>query len=637
LRRNLLGVNARAVAAAVAVAAWWFAAASARASGPPITLAVDATEAPRRVLHAKLRIPTAPGALTLLYPKWIPGEHGPTGPIQNVAGITISAGGRPLEWSRDGVELYAIRCEVPPGAAAVDLSLDYMITAGTEGLRGGSSVSSSLAVLDWNQVLFYPKGAPAESLTVEATLRVPEGWKWGTALPAERSAGNEIVFKAAPLVTLVDSPVLTGAYFRVIRLAPEITPKHEIDIAADSPEALEMKPARVASYERLVREEIACFGATHYRQYHFLWALSDQMTFSGLEHHESSDNRSPERSLIDDDLQIRTAQLLPHEFAHSWNGKYRRPGDMTRGAYLEPMETDLLWVYEGLTDYLAWVFATRSGLLTLDQSLADLAQTAATIANEPGRSWRSLHDTAVSAPMTGRSGRSWSGWRRSFGDVYSEGQLLWLEVDSILRRQSGGARSMDDFLRVFHGGRSGGPAVKTYTLADIVAALQTIAPYDWNGFFDARVRRISKASPLGGIEGNGWRLTYSDTLSPYVRAIERARQWTYLTFSWGLLLGTDGVILDVNPNLPAGKAGLAPGMKLVAVNGRTWTPERGRKAIAAARTSGKPIEVVAESGGSLKTFSIDYHGGERYPQLVREPAKPDYLTKLLSSRAGAPR
>jgi predicted metalloprotease with PDZ domain len=626
--------SARAMAVALAIVSWPCVA-RARAAQPPILLSVDATEAPRRILHTRLHIPVASGTLTLLYPKWIPGEHGPTGPIQNVAGIKIAAAGRTLEWSRDGEELYAIRCEVPPGAGAVDVSLDYLIPAGAEGLRGTASVTPKLAVLDWNEVLFYPQGPQAESLMVQATLRLPEGWKWGTALPVERSAGNEVVFRPAPLVTLIDSPVLAGAHFRVIRLAPEITPKHEIDIAADSPEALEIDPSRIACLEKLVREGVALFGATHYRGYHFLYALSDQMSYSGLEHHESSDNRSPERSLVESDLQIRTAQLFPHEFAHSWNGKYRRPAEMTGGAYLAPMKTDLLWVYEGLTDYLACVLTARSGLLTFEQSLADLAQTAATIAAEPGRSWRSLRDTAVSAPMTGRAGRQWSGWRRSFGDVYSEGVLIWLEADAIIRRESHGARSLDDFCRRFHGGVSGGPIVKTYTLADIVATLREVAPYDWNGFFDARVRRASRLSPLGGIEGNGWRLVYSDTLSPYIRAFERTRQWTYLTFSLGLLLGTDGTVIDVNPELPAAKVGIAPGMKFLYVNGRAWTAERGRKAIAAARASKAPIEVTAESGGYMKTYRIDYHGGERYPRLVRDPAKPDYLTPLLSPKTKA--
>ena len=619
------------VAAAIAVAtlAW---VPPARGSGAPILLSVDATEAPRRILHSKLHIPAAPGTLTLLYPKWIPGEHGPTGPIQNIAGITITAGGRALEWTRDEEELYAIRCNVPQGAGSIDLSLDYLIPAGAEGLRGTTSATPKLAVLDWNQVLFYPQGTPAEGLTVQATLKLPEGWKWGTALPVERASGNVVRFRPASLVTLIDSPVLAGAYFRVIRLAPEITPKHEIDLAADNPGALEVDPSRIACFERMVREGVALFGATHYREYHFLYALSDQMGYSGLEHHESSDDRSPERSLVEADLQIRTAQLLPHEFAHSWNGKYRRPAGMTGGAYLAPMKTDLLWVYEGLTDYLACVLTARSGLLTFEQSLADVAQTAATMAAEPGRSWRSLRDTAISAPMTGRTGRQWSGWRRSFGDVYSEGVLIWLEADTIIRHQSGGARSLDDFCRLFHGGVSGGPTVKTYTLGDIEAALQAVAPYDWDGFFDARVRRATKLPPLGGIEGGGWRLDYSDTLSPYTRVFERVRQWTYLTFSLGLLMGSDGVVIDVNPELPAAKAGIAPGMKFMAVNGLTWTADRGRKAIAAARTSKNPIEVVVESGGFVKTYRIDYHGGERYPRLVRNPAKPDYLTPILSPK-----
>ena len=604
-------------------------AAQAATSKAAIVLTVDATEAPRHILHARLQIPAHPGPLTLLYPKWIPGEHGPTGPIQNVAGITLSAGGRPIEWVRDPEEMYAIHCVVPAGATAVDAAFDYLI----EGTRGSTSSTPKLAVLDWNQVILYAQGAPAESLTVQSTLRVPRGWKCGTALPVERVSGNEIVFRPVSLVTLVDSPVLTGEYFRVVRLAPDLSPKFEVDLAADAPEALEVDAGTIDGWSRLAREAVALFGATHFREYHFLYALSDQMTYSGLEHHESSDNRSPEEALTSADLKIRVAQLFPHELSHSWNGKYRRPAGMSRAAFLEPMETDLLWVYEGLTDYLAWILAARSGLLTFDQSLADVAQTAAAIANEPGRSWRPLDDVARSAPFIGHAGRQWSAWRRGFGDVYSNGVLIWLEADAIIRNHTGGARSLDDFLRRFHGGESGGPMVKTYTLDDIVATLQEVAPYEWSQFFETRVRQVSRRSPTGGIEGNGWRLVYSDTLDPYMKVFERARKWTYLTYSVGLLLGSDGTIIDIYPDLSAAKAGLAPGMRLIAVNGRAWTAERGRAAIAAAQKSNKPIEVVAQASDYLTTYRIDYHGGERYPKLVRDPDKPDYLTALLSPKS----
>lgn len=607
--------------------------APALAATTPITLSVDATEAPRHILHTRLQIPAKPGPLTLLYPKWIPGEHGPTGPIHLTAGLMISAGGRSLDWRRDPVEMYAFHCVVPSGAQAVDVSFDYLIP--DEGARGTSSVSSKLAVLDWNQLILYPKGTPAESLTVKATLRIPPGWKSGTALPVERSSTNEVVFKPASLVTLVDSPVLTGAHFRVIPLAPDLLPKHQVNLAADSPEALEIDSGLIARYDRLVREALALFGAPHYREYRFLFALSDRFSYAGLEHHESSDNRSPERALLEPDQRVRVAQLFPHELAHSWNGKHRRPAAMSAAPYLEPMQTDLLWIYEGLTEYLAWVLAARSDLLTFEQSLADLAQIGATVSNQAGRSWRPLRDVAGSAPMTGRAGRQWAAWKRGFGDVYSEGVLIWLEADAIIRRESAGARSLDDFLRGFFGGKASGPVLKTYQIEDVVAALQSVAAYDWANFFESRVNRVSKRPPAAGIEGEGWRLVYSDTLSPYIRSIERARKLTYLTFSIGIIAGSDGVIIDLDPNLPAAKAGLAPGMRLVSVNGRKWTGDRGREAIRAAKSSGRPIDIVAESADFPTTYRIHYRGGERYPRLVRDPAKPDYLTDLLSPKSKA--
>jgi predicted metalloprotease with PDZ domain len=602
----------------------------ATAAPGPILLAVDATEAPRHILHARLQVPVSSGPLTLLYPKWIPGEHGPTGPIQNVAGLTIRAGGRPLEWRRDPVEMYAFHCDVPAGVQTLDVALDYLIPA--DGARGSTSATPKLAILEWNQALVYPEGTPAESLLVRASLQVPSGWKWGTALPVERSSGSKIEFRPASLVTLVDSPVLTGIYFRAISLAPEISPHHEIDIAADSPEALEASPATIAHWERLVREAQALFGAPHYREYHFLYALSDRMAYAGLEHHESSNNQSPERSLVDSDLLTRTAQLLPHEIAHSWNGKHRRPADLAVAPFLEPMRTELLWVYEGLTDYLALVLAARSGLQTLDQAKADLAMTAAAMSHESGRSWRPLRDTAESAPMAGRSGRAWGNWRRGFGDVYSEGTLLWLEADAIVRDRTGNRKSLDDFLRRFLGGEGGGPTVRPYRLEEIVSTLQAIAPYDWAAFFDQRVNRVAPEAPLGGIEGEGWRVVYTDTLDPYIKVFERARGWVYLDYSLGMRAGSDGSVIDVDPTKPAARAGIGPGMKILAVNGRKWSAQRCRDAIGGA-TTGRPVELLTESGDYLSTFKIAYRGGERYPKLVRDPSKPDYLTELLRPKS----
>ena len=593
-----------------------------------MALAVDITDAARGMLHARIQVPASAGPLTLLYPKWIPGEHGPNGPVQNLAGITISTGGGPLPWRRDPEEMFAIHCDVPAGAKSVDVTLDYLIPP--DGGRG--TATEKLAVLNWNEVVLYPDGIPAESLLVRATLRLPVGWKYGTALPVERSSGSEVWFRPAPLTTVIDSPVLAGEYFRAIPLAPDVSPRHEIDLAADSPGALQADPKTIEHWSRLVREAQALYGVPHYREYHFLYALSDRMLFSGLEHHESSDNRCSEGSVVDSDLLIRTSQLLPHEFSHSWCGKYRRPADLNSKPYLAPMHTDLLWIYEGLTDYLSVVLAARSGLQNPEQSRADLAMRGAAMSYQSGRSWRSLRDMAESEPMTGTNGRPWRNWRRTFGDVYEEGALVWLEADAIIRAQTGNKKSLDDFLRSFMGGEKSGPAIKTYDLDTVVATLQSVAPYDWAKFFGDRVNRVAPKAPLGGIEGEGWTLTYSDSIDPYLKVFERVRKWVFLNYSLGMLVGADGNIIDVDPIMPGAKAGLAPGQRIVAVNGRTWSASRCTEAIGAAKKSSKPIEFIVQSGDFLTTCRVDYHGGERYPKLVRDPKKPDYLTALFTPK-----
>ena len=601
----------------------------------PITLFADLTEAPRRIIHARLRIPVSPGPVTLFYPKWIPGEHGPTGPIANLAGpLTITSNGKTVPWRRDDVEMYAIHVSVPGGAKSLELSLDFLLSGEEEGFTFGASSTPNLAVLNWNQVLLYPTGVPLERLIYSASLRLPAGWKYGTALPVARESGGIVEFKPAPIVTLIDSPVITGRYFRTIALAPEITPRHLIHIAADSPEAIEMPREVEEHYSQLVREAGATFGSRHYREYHFLYTLSDHVSFFGLEHHESSDNRVKERTLIDEDQRLRSADLLPHEFAHSWNGKYRRPADLATPNYEVPMKTDLLWVYEGLTEYLGWLLAARSGLLTLEQARDYLADVAAELENEPGRTWRPLLDTAVSAQFLYGSERPWSSWRRGV-DFYNESLLFWLEADAIIRRESKGARSLDDFCRRFHGGEGGAPAVKPYTFEDVVSNMNEVQPYDWRKFFSERVMEVRPHAPLGGIERDGWKLTYADSLSAYQKSLETARKRVDLRFSLGLYLTDEGEILDLLPKSPAAKAGLAPGMKVTAVNGRKWTAKVIREAIrAAARTKGM-IEILAQNGDFYAPYRINYLGGERYPCLVRVTGLPDLLGTTLASHATA--
>jgi predicted metalloprotease with PDZ domain len=603
-------------------------------TAPPgvIKLAVDASDAPRRIFHAQLDIPVSPGPLTLYYPEWIPGEHEPTGPIGDLVGLKFTVDGKPLAWRRDLVNMYAFHMVVPREATSVHVRLDYLSSAPKEGYSSGASASAYLAVLNWNQVLLYPKGWNIRELTFLPSLRIPAEWKFGTALPIEKVSGETIDFKPVALNTLVDSPVLTGRYFRVVELTPGQTPSHEIDMAADNADDLKMTSAQIRDFKQLVAETGALFGSRHYRDYHFLLTLSDYVAHFGLEHHESSDDRVAAHALLDPNLFRSEEGLLPHEFTHSWNGKYRRPYDLTTPDYQTPMKDDLLWVYEGLTQYLGMVLTGRSGLCQPEECRDEWALTAATLDHEPGRTWRPLQDTADSAPFLYAARPEWESWRRGV-DFYPESALIWLEADTIIRRITHGQRSMDDFCRLFHGGPGGAPALKTYTFDDVVAALNEVAPYDWRSFFHERLTSISPHPPLGGIEDGGWRLVYNDKPNLQQVAEEKARNLLDLTFSIGMVVKDDGTIRDVVRGMMADGAGIAPGMKIQSVNGHPWSVEALRDAVRDTKTSSEPVTLVIANDNAVQTYKLDYHGGPRYPHLERNPSVPDTLSQILARHA----
>ena len=598
----------------------------------PIRLIVDETAAPQKILHASLVIPAAPGPLTLLYPKWIPGEHIPDGPITDLAGLKFTAGGKPVPWRRDLEDMFAFHLQVPEGAVAVEVQLDFLLSAPALGFSGGASATSQLALLSWNQVLLYPQGRPARDFSYEPSLRLPDGWKFATALPIARRTGNTIEFAPAPLDTLVDSPVLAGAHFRVIPLGPDGGPRHELDLAADSAEALAMPPDAIAHYNQLVAETGALFGSRHYRTYHFLVTLSDDVAHFGLEHHESSDDRLPERTLLDDVLRIHNADLLPHEFVHSWNGKYRRPAGLATPDYQQPMHDDLLWIYEGLTEYFGDVLTARSGLWTPEEFREHLAYVAATFDHRAGRTWRSLQDTADSAQLLYDAPDEWLAWRRST-DFYDEGALLWLDVDATLRAESHGRRSLNDFCRLFHGGPGGAPALQTYTFDDVVAALGQLVPFDWSAFLTERLNSTSPHAPLGGIEKGGWKLVYNETPNEDLYAAEQSRKSMDLSSSLGLSLDDDGAIRDVIPGMIAYEAGLGPAMKIAAVNGRQFSPDVLREALRVSRTSTGTLDLEVSNGQYFRAFHLDYHGGLRFPHLERNSALPDALGEIMKPMA----
>ena len=601
------------------------------ATSPTVTIAVDATAAPRKIFHASLKIPASPGDLTLYYPKWIPGEHAPDGPVIDLAGLKFGAGGKILKWRRDLVDGFTIHVEVPAGISEISAELDFLSPAIFEGgFSAGSSATDKLAVISWNQVLLYPKGWQSDDINYSASLKLPDGWKFGTPLPVASHSGNEIKFATVSLTTLVDSPVITGEFLKVVPLAQD--PVTEMDIAADSAAALEA-PAEVWDhYKHLVEQAQRLFGAHHYRDYHFLYTLSDHVAHFGLEHHESDDSRVDERALVDDASRKLSASLLPHEYVHSWNGKYRRPADLVTPDYEQPMQDDLLWVYEGLTNYLGFVLTARSGLLTEEQDRDDLAITADMLDHHtPGRVWRNLQDTADAAPQLYFAPRAWQSWRRGT-DFYDEGTLSWLWADVIIRQQTKGAKSLDDFCELFHGAPSTGPMVKPYTFDDIVSALNQIAPYDWRGFWTERLTNHGPGAPLGGVEGSGWKVVYDEIPSEMLTGSASMNHTVPAALAFGLLLNEDGTISDLTEGLPAAKAGIGPGMKLVAVNGRRFSPEILRDAVKATKNGNAPLDLLVENTDYYKTYKIDYHGGEKYPHLVRDDSKPDLLSEILKAK-----
>ncbi len=468
----------------------------------PVRIVVDATRAPQKILRAHLSMPVSPGPLTLLYPKWIPGEHAPSGPIVNLAGLRLAAAGKPVAWHRDDADMYAIQVDVPAGADTLEIDLEYL---GAPDGRFSSGLSSTLELLDlsWNHVVLYPKGPSPAQLTYVARVELPPGWKYSTALPVAGEQGAAVELKPASLTTLIDSPLVAGAHRRAIPLGDVGGAPHELDVIADSEEALAIPAQRVAAYEHLVVEANALFGARHYDAYHFLYTLSDQIAGMGLEHHASSDNRSGERALLDEDARRMDAWLLPHEFVHSWNGKHRRPKGLVTRDYQEPMRTDLLWIYEGLTEYLGWVLTGRSGLASDEEEREALAWDAAELEGRPGRLWRPLADTAVAAQTLYTAPRAFRSARRGV-DFYDEGTLLWLEVDVAIRTQTQGQRLLDDFCRAFFGGKDTGAEVTPYALDDVLRALSAVAPRDWRAFFEARVDRIAEHPPLEGVTAGGY-------------------------------------------------------------------------------------------------------------------------------------
>jgi len=605
----------------------------------PIQITADLSEAPRKLYHAEVDIPVTAGPLTLITPKWIPGHHSPGGPVADITGVVFTANGNTLAWRRDDVDLYQFHLTVPAGVTSIHAHLDCITTF----------VTNNLAVLEWERLLLYPAGIPVRDIPIQASVNVPVGWGIGTSLTPisaydpQHPAGGMVHYAATTVEMLEDSPIMTGAYFHEYALAPELTPKHYIDVVGDSAEVVEIRPAVLAHWNRLIHEAWAMYGAPHYRSYHFLLALRGQFGGGGLEHHESSDNSMPERALMTDEGEMTSAGLLPHEFTHSWNGKYRRPAGLATPDYATPMKGELLWVYEGLTDYLGDLLAARCGELSPERYREMIALDAATMDATTGRAWRSIGDTAIgisglATAAFGRGGNAWANWRRS-ADYYPEGNLLWLDVDTTIRKLTGNSKNLRDFMAVYLN-KGGGttPTVVPYDFNEIVADLNQVVKNDWAGFLNDRVNGINPHVNLEGIEQGGYKLVYTEKPSEYQRARMAGRGGSAdVWFSLGIALDSDGsTISDVRVGGAADKAKLIPGEKIMAVNGKVYSKEALHAAIRESKNATSPIHMILQNDTLVTEADVDYHDGERYPTLVRIEGTPAYLDDIAKPLAGSP-
>jgi predicted metalloprotease with PDZ domain len=590
-----------------------------------IKLVIDATDTQQGVFKAKETIPVASaGPMVLLFPKWLPGNHSPTGQIEKLVVNKIMAGGKAIAWTRDPVDVFAFHIDVPQGVRAIDIDLQFL--SATDGTQGRVTVTPDMMRLQWNSMSLYPAGYFTRQIPVDATVTYPAGWTAASALKADVK-GATYHYEPTNYEILVDSPVVAGRYYKQWQLSPRVF----LDAVATSPKELAASDKQIAAHQALVDQAIKLFGAQHYDNYHFLFAISDTLGGIGLEHHRSSEDGTGLGYFADWENSAPARNLLPHEYTHSWDGKFRRGADLWTPDFRTPMRDSLLWVYEGQTQFWGYVLGARSGLVSKQDTLDAYAVIAAQLDTAPARQWRPLIDTTNDPTMSQRRPKGWTSWQRS-EDYYNEGLLVWMEVDSILRQQSGGKKSIDDFARAFFGINDGDWGEVTYTFDDVVKALNDIAPYDWAGLLTKRLTETGAPAPLGGFTANGYKLVYTDTPSPFFKAAEKERKRTDLSFSIGIVLGKEGAISTVQWGSAAFKAGLDVGGTITAVGDLVYSPEHLKEAIVAAKAGTDPIRLTIKNGDRLSTVTIDYHDGLRYPRFEKIGTGEGGLDRLLTAR-----
>jgi len=594
-----------------------------------IRLTVDATDIDRHIFIVRESIPVRGGdSLVLFYPQWLPGNHSPTGRIDKLAGLTIRANGMPVEWRRDTVNVFAFHVAVPANVTALDAEFQYLSPVDTA--EGRIVMTPEMLNLQWNAVVLYPAGYFTRQIMVEPGVRLPDNWQFATALETASSNGGLTNFKRVPLETLVDSPIFAGRYFKRVDLEASGGAPVHLDIVADRADLLEMKPEQLAAHRGLVEQANKLFGSHHYDHYDLLLALTNRMGGIGLEHHQSSENGTAATYFTEWEKNVDRRDLLPHEYTHSWNGKFRRPADLWTPNFNTPMRDSLLWMYEGQTEYWGFVLAARSGLWTRQQALDAIAATAAVYDHRAGREWRSLEDTTNDPITAMRRPLPWRSWQRS-EDYYLEGQLVWLDADTLIRELSHGARSLDDFARAFFGINDGSYIPVTYIFDDVVNALNRVQPHDWSKFLRARLDGHGPGAPLDGLNRGGYKLVYKETPSEYFKNEEERRKISDLTYSLGMIIGNEGKLTEVLWEGLAYQKGLTVGTQIIAVDGIAYNIDRLKAAIKDAQKTGASIELLVKNGDHYRTVRMDYHDGLRYPHLERTGAVA-FLDQILAPR-----
>jgi predicted metalloprotease with PDZ domain len=555
----------------------------------------------------------AEAPMVLTYPRWLPGEHSPNGMIDKVAGLIVRGDGARIEWTRDPVDMFPFHID-PKGAKSIEVEFQFLSPLSTK--EGRVVMTPEMLNAQWISLALYPAGYCTRGIRIASAIKLPQGWRFATALETDHVDGQWTHFKSTTFETFADSPLIAGKHFKQIDLDPGAARPVRFNVIADSPDELEMTPQQIEAHRNLVRQADRNFGSRHYDHYDFLHSLSDKMGGTGLEHHQSSENGTSFKYFTDWENGVAERDLLAHEYTHSWNGKFRRGADLWTPTFNTPMRNSLLWMYEGQTQYWGFVLGARSGLMSKQEALDAFAETAAEYDHMRGRVWKALIDTTNDPIVDDNRTLGWPSWQR-YEDYYSEGQLVWLDADTLIRERSGGKRSLSDFARQFFGVYDGSFIPQTYTFADVVKALNVVEPYDWATFLKTRLDGHGPGAPLDGVTRGGYRLVYTDVQSSYGKSMDGLHETTDLMYSLGLAVNHEGLLTNVQWEGPAFKSGLSMDSQLIAVNGVGFTPDILKAAVKAAKGGTEPIELLVKSHNHYRTARIDWHEGLKYPHLER--------------------